>query len=207
MLGPGTGTSVNLSVVSSTPTETDVTFPGTSYPLWQLDFAVNFTAPGGTGYSFAIQPDGKPCNNASGNGESYYIAFLDCTMVGYSSGYPNDSSDGYVKDFYTGGTFCDTYTFPAVWGVVRAGDVSVQVFGVATVQTAGLPNLSIAQSGNSVIVSWPDPATNSYTLQQNKNLAIPGGWKTSGYSITTANGTNSITITPSAGNLFFRLEQ
>ena len=28
---------------------------------------------------------------------------------------------------------------------------------------------------------------------------------TSGYSISTANGTNSITVTPTTGNLFFRL--
>jgi len=42
---------------------------------------------------------------------------------------------------------------------------------IAVVQTAGLPNLSIAQSGNSVIVSWPNAG--SYTLQQNNNLAAP----------------------------------
>ncbi len=53
-------------------------------------------------------------------------------------------------------------------------------------------------------VSWPD--TGSYTLQQNANLA-GGSWTTSGYTITTSNGTNSITITPPTGNLFFRLKQ
>jgi len=74
---------------------------------------------------------------------------------------------------------------------------------IAVVQTAGLPNLAISHSGNSVIVSWPN--TGSYTLQQNANLAVPSGWATSGYSINTANGTNSITITSPAGNLFFRL--
>jgi hypothetical protein len=58
-----------------------------------------------------------------------------------------------------------------------------------------------------VKVLWPDPATNSYTLQQNSNLANSGSWATSGYSITWANGTNSITITPPMGNLFFRLKQ
>jgi hypothetical protein len=42
-------------------------------------------------------------------------------------------------------------------------------------------------------------------LQQNTNLAQTNGWTTSGYSITTVNGTNSITITPPTGNLFFRL--
>jgi hypothetical protein len=73
---------------------------------------------------------------------------------------------------------------------------------VSVVQTAGLPNLTISHSGNSVIVSWPN--TGSFTLQQNSNLG-GGGWSTSGYSISTSNGTNSITITSPAGNLFFRL--
>ncbi len=75
---------------------------------------------------------------------------------------------------------------------------------IALVQTPGAPNLTITQAGNSVIVSWPN--TGSYTLQQNSNLAASAGWATSGYSITTnANGTNNITITRPAGNLFFRL--
>jgi hypothetical protein len=75
---------------------------------------------------------------------------------------------------------------------------------VALVQTPGLPDLSIAKVGNSVIVSWPN--TGSYSLQQNSNLAAPSGWMTSGYSVmTNSDGTNSITITAPAGSLFFRL--
>jgi hypothetical protein len=73
---------------------------------------------------------------------------------------------------------------------------------ITVVQTAGLPNLSIAHSGNSVIVSWPN--TGSCTLQQNNNLA-GGSWTTTGYTINMSNGTNSITITSPTGNLFFRL--
>ena len=76
---------------------------------------------------------------------------------------------------------------------------------ISVVQTAGLPVLTVTHSGNTVTVSWP--ATGSYTLQQNGNLATSGGWTTSGYSISTANGTNSITITSATGNLFFRLKQ
>jgi hypothetical protein len=129
MLGQGTGSAATLSLLAATPTVSSVTFPGTSYPLWQLDYPLDLTSPGGTGYSFALYANGKPCTNASGNGESYYIAFEDCTMVGYSSGYPHDSSDGYVKDFNLDGTFADRWTFPDVWGGVRAGDVSVQVYG------------------------------------------------------------------------------
>jgi hypothetical protein len=76
---------------------------------------------------------------------------------------------------------------------------------ISVVQTPGLPNLIVTHPGNSVIVSWPD--TGSYTLQQNSTLANSAGWMTSGYPVTTANGTNSVTVTPPAGNLFFRLKQ
>jgi len=77
---------------------------------------------------------------------------------------------------------------------------------ISVVQTAGLPNLTITfVAPNSVKVSWPN--TGSYTLQQNNNLAASAGWTTSGYTITTSNGTNSITISPPTGNLFFRLKQ
>ena len=76
---------------------------------------------------------------------------------------------------------------------------------ISVVQTPGLPNLTITFVGpNSVVVSWPN--TGSYTLQQNSNLA-GGSWTTSGYTITTSNGTNSITITPPTGNMFFRFKQ
>ena len=74
---------------------------------------------------------------------------------------------------------------------------------ISVVQTAGLPNLTITHIGSSVTVSWPN--TGSYTLQQNANLALGNGWATSGYSITTASGTNSIIIISPTGNLFFRL--
>lgn len=77
---------------------------------------------------------------------------------------------------------------------------------ISVVQTPGVPNLTVSfVSPNSVKVSWPD--TGSYTLLQNSNPADSASWITSGYSITTANGTNSITVTPPTGNLFFRLSQ
>ena len=78
---------------------------------------------------------------------------------------------------------------------------------INVVQTPGLPNLVIIRiDANSVQILWPN--TGSYTLQQTANLATGSGcWATSGYSISTASGTNSITITPPTGNLFFRLKQ
>jgi hypothetical protein len=75
---------------------------------------------------------------------------------------------------------------------------------ISVVQAAGVPNLVIVPNGlGSVKILWPN--TGSYTLQQNNNLATSTAWAASGYTVSTANGTNSVTITPPQGNLFFRL--
>jgi len=117
----------------------------------------------------------------------------------------------------SGGGGTSTGGVYAVSGTIGQSDTGMAMSGgnysltggfwslIAVVQTPGLPNLTIMYSSNSVIVSWPN--TGSYTLQQNSNLAVPGGWTTSGYTITTANSTNSITIMSPTGNLFFRLKQ
>jgi len=75
---------------------------------------------------------------------------------------------------------------------------------IAAVQTAGAPVLSITHSGNSVTVSWP-LAANGFALQQNNNVANPAGWSAYGGTVSTASGTNSITINSATGTLFFRL--
>jgi hypothetical protein len=36
-------------------------------------------------------------------------------------------------------------------------------------------------------------------------LASTSGWTTSSYSVSTANGIDSVTVSPVTGNLFFRL--
>jgi hypothetical protein len=72
------------------------------------------------------------------------------------------------------------------------------------VQTAGGPTLTITQSGNSVTVAWP-VGSGGFALQQNNNLANPAGWSAYGGTITTANGTSSITLTSPTGNQFYRL--
>ena len=111
----------------------------------------------------------------------------------------------------TGGTYQVSGTIgqPDASGAMTGGSYSMTGGFwslINVVQIPGVPNLLIVANGpNSVKILWPDPATNTYSLQQNNNLATPGGWSTSGYSISTSNGTNSITITPPASNLFFRL--
>jgi hypothetical protein len=74
---------------------------------------------------------------------------------------------------------------------------------ISVVQTPGAPTLFISHSGNTVTVYWQNVA--GWSPQQNSNLATLANWSASGYTITTNNGTNSITIAPPTGNLFFRL--
>lgn len=75
---------------------------------------------------------------------------------------------------------------------------------ISAAQTAGAPTLSISHSANTVTVCWQNIA--GWNLYQNSSLKSPSGWATSS-GVTTSNGTNYLTLTPSTGNLFFRLQQ
>jgi hypothetical protein len=75
------------------------------------------------------------------------------------------------------------------------------------IQTLGAPLLTITHgAGNSVVVSWPSPST-GYVLQQNPNLVNSNGWANYSGATNVSSGTNSVTITPPAGTLYFRLRQ
>jgi hypothetical protein len=76
---------------------------------------------------------------------------------------------------------------------------------VSVAQAPGAPMLYISHSGNTVTVFWQN--VTGWNLKQNNSLNTPAGWTANGYTISTNNGTNSITITPPAGNLFFLLSQ
>jgi hypothetical protein len=110
----------------------------------------------------------------------------------------------------TGGTYQVSGTIgqPDASGAMTGGQYAVTGgywAAINVVQIPGVPNLLIVPNGaNSVIIIWPDPAKNTYTLLQNANLATTS-WVTSGYTITNGFGTNFCTITPPTGNLFFRL--
>jgi hypothetical protein len=70
-----------------------------------------------------------------------------------------------------------------------------------TVQSAQ-PPLSITGNGSGVTVSWP--ALTGATLQTNASVNS-GNWAAYGGPVTTAGITNSATIAPASGDLFFRL--
>jgi hypothetical protein len=78
---------------------------------------------------------------------------------------------------------------------------------ITVVQTPGTPLLTITLNSQlpTVTVSWPSSATN-FVLQQNSDLTT-ANWINSGLLVTTNGATLSVTISPPAGNLFFRLKQ
>jgi hypothetical protein len=128
------------------------------------------------------------------------------------------SAQTYSIDWFkVGGGGTSTNSHYSITGSIGQTDASGSMTGgsysltggfwslINVVQTAGLPALTITHSGDNVIVFWP--ATGTYTLQQNGNLAVPNGWVTSGYAISTVSGTNSVTVTSPVGSLFFRLKQ
>ena len=109
----------------------------------------------------------------------------------------------------TGATYQVTGTIgqPDAGGAMSGGSYSLTGGFwslISVVQTLGAPPLTITHSGNSVTVSWPYPST-GWTLQQNPNLAVPGGWTASG-GISNDGTYNFITIASPTGNLFFRLQ-
>lgn len=69
-------------------------------------------------------------------------------------------------------------------------------------QIISVPVLQINLIGSQVMLSWLN--TGSYTLQTNSDLSAPS-WTSYGGMVTTTNGTNNVTLTPSASHLFFRL--
>jgi len=107
------------------------------------------------------------------------------------------SGQTYTVDWYkiAGGGGTSTGGTYQVNGTIGQPDASLAMSGgsysvtggfwslISVVQMPGLPKLIITHGGNTVTVSWPDAATNTYTLQQNA------------------------TLTPPTGNLFFRLKQ
>jgi hypothetical protein len=77
---------------------------------------------------------------------------------------------------------------------------------ISVVQTPGAPMLKITfnQQLSTVTISWPSSGE-SFTLQTNGNLAT-SSWVDYGGTVNSGGGTNSITVSPPAGNLFFRLK-
>lgn len=107
----------------------------------------------------------------------------------------------------TGGTYQVSGTLgqPDAGGPMTGGAYSVTGGFwslVAPVQTPGAPVLQISHTGNTITVYWQ--AVSGWSLHQDNDLTRTNGWVASS-GVTTAGGTNYLTVSPPAGQLFFRL--
>jgi len=153
-----------------------------------------------------VTANGVPTYTATNIIFTWQVPTSENGVAGYSYAL-NATPANTINTVATTATFASVAAGTSIFQVMAKGSNGVwgatSSFQLTVLQTPGLPNLAITFVGpDSVSISWPN--TGSYTLQQNSNLATTN-WTTSGYSITTAKGTNSITITPPTENLFFRL--
>lgn len=100
------------------------------------------------------------------------------------------------------------FNLPSGIAADASGNLYVADTGNNTIRmgsTAAVPNLSVSFAApNGIVVFWP--ALGNPALQTNGDLTTTN-WGNYGGAVTTASGTNSVTITPPPGNLFFRLAQ
>ncbi len=89
-----------------------------------------------------------------------------------------------------------------VEGIMNGGDGS-DVGAYELQCSLDIPTLSIAQSGNGVILSWPWPSR-CFRLQQSSDLT---NWVDSTFTINVVGNQNQVVISPAPNNLFFRLKK
>lgn len=77
---------------------------------------------------------------------------------------------------------------------------------IAVVQTPGAPRLTVTGTGTTVIVSWPSSST-GFMLQQNSAVVNTTTWTNYGGTVGDNGTIKSVTNSPAAGNLFFRLKK
>ena len=142
---------------------------------------------------------------------------LFCFILLHSSFCLSALGQSYSVDWYkiagggtsTNGSYSVSGTIgqPDASGAMSGGNYSVTGGFWAlinVVQTPGAPTLYISHSGNTVTVYWQD--VTGWSLIQSGNLTTPvASWSASS-SPTLTGGTNYLTLTNPAGNIFYRLK-
>jgi len=141
------------------------------------------------------------------------------TGVGTAAYFSIDGTTDLVRyNQQQGGDFQDWFSYPFGAAIPRVQDVFsgigsqpvptvelrvLDVIGYARVLPPR-PTLSIARSGNNVVLAWPATAT-GYTLQSSSNV-LSGVWATVSGAIS-ANGNYYVTNSASGPKNFYRLSQ
>jgi hypothetical protein len=92
---------------------------------------------------------------------------------------------------------------PAVVAGIRNGGDGSDIGAYELQCSLDIPALSIARSGNGVVLSWSWPST-CFILQQSSDLIH---WADSTYAINVVGNQNQVVVSPALGNLFFRLKK
>ena len=134
------------------------------------------------------------------------VTLLALTSIAYPQNYSIDwhkIAGGGGTSAGGGYTVSGTIGQPEAGGAITGGNFSLTggFWSIFAVQTPGAPLLTITHSGNQAIVSW-SPSVTGWTLQTNGNLGTTN-WVNYGGSVIN----NTVTNSPTAGNLFFRLRQ
>jgi hypothetical protein len=134
--------------------------------------------------------------------------YLDGVLVGSVNDPTTATLTGDVNDLIGRRNACNSYD--VFYGLIDEVMIYNRALSSDEVQQiylaqGGLPSLSISNAAQNVVISWPSPYT-GFVLQQNSDLTTTN-WTSFDGTINSNSTTMSATITPAAGNLFFRLEQ
>jgi hypothetical protein len=99
----------------------------------------------------------------------------------------------------------DTNSSATVTPLATAGNNSV-FRGLDFVPELRPVILTIQQSDDTVVLSWPEAAT-GYSLQVNADLSQTNGWSAAAQSVVPTNGLNTVTVPVTSTNQFYRLKQ
>jgi hypothetical protein len=117
-----------------------------------------------------------------------------------ANGATGSSLTGTQSSTDSSGSICFTGTFGRISWHSNAANPND---GIGLQITLPLPVLSIQPTTNGVVLLWP-VSSPAFQLLQNTNLATTN-WVSNTNSINVVNGTDQVTISPAAGNQFFRL--
>jgi hypothetical protein len=104
-----------------------------------------------------------------------------------------------------GGYYVEAGSYPGFSGATGYGSsIIITNLPEPTATTSASPvTLNITPAANGVVLSWPASGT-VFRLLQNADLTTTN-WVVNTNDVSVANGTNQVTVTTAAGNLFFQL--
>ena len=179
-------------------------------PSAAIEFNIYSAAPGGRGYAYGqnglnVGPytPTSPVNIASGNPISVDMLYANGTVQLQLSDLASNTTFSASVSVGDLPTLLGSDTAYVGFTGGEGGTTSTQV--VSDFTFVSLTALSLQHTAtNTIVLSWPTSAL-GYALEQNSNVAT-SNWVATPNAVTVANGQNQVVITPSAANVFYRLQ-